>query len=91
MVVVAKKIVGGKLIKLSFTTKDDFLVTFKLYGDFFLHPENTLDLIEQRLVGVHTSEIASVIQRVLDVCEAEFIGVTPQDIQEVIETHEVDS
>lgn len=84
MVVAIRKISGGKLVKISFTTQNDVLTSFKLYGDFFLHPETTLDLIEAQLIGTHLHEISKLIQLILDEHDAEFIGVAPDDIQDMI-------
>ena len=87
MRLLVKKIPAGKLVKIAYeldsiTSK---ITHFKLYGDFFLYPEYLLLSIEKNLLGVDVSSISSVIEKVLDNDDGQFIGVLPNDIQLMIE------
>ncbi|MDO8624909.1 MAG: lipoate--protein ligase family protein, partial [Candidatus Diapherotrites archaeon] len=57
-------------------------------GDFFLHPEETLTEIEHALLGLPTKttplQFQSKIDQVLSRCDAQFIGLSSQDIAQTI-------
>ena len=48
---VTKKIIGGKLVRID-VAFDERIETVKITGDFFLHPEDTLEEIVGVLEGV---------------------------------------
>ncbi len=56
----------------------------KITGDFFLHPEETLDQIVNELTGVDVPIQKDLLMRItkniLDNNEAELIGITLEDI-----------
>lgn len=58
-------------------------------GDFFLHPEDVLPAIERSLVGksfdTSIEDIAEDITEVLYKKDANFVGVSPQNIAELID------
>ena len=45
-----RKIPGGKMVRVE-TTFDKKIESVKITGDFFLHPEETLDLIVKKITG----------------------------------------
>ncbi|MBI4020535.1 MAG: hypothetical protein HY367_04330 [Candidatus Aenigmarchaeota archaeon] len=56
-------------------------------GDFFVHPEECLALIEESLVGLDVNEIGNAAKMISGVMESnsiQLIGITPEIIQEVI-------
>jgi hypothetical protein len=81
------KVQGGKMLKIKLTDKARIIDSITILGDFFLHPESTIEDIEKRLRGcrIETSLIASEIQDVLDKNNAVLIGASPLDIALAIE------
>jgi lipoate-protein ligase A len=82
------KIPGGKLIsiKLEYSSTIDDI---QILGDFFLHPEESLQKIEKGLVGmpVRSGKVA-MEQRIKAIAEEngiEMMGITPQAICKAIE------
>jgi lipoate-protein ligase A len=78
-----RKIPGGKLIRVD-AQYAERLERVKITGDFFLHPEETLDRIEARLAGaalpLDRAGLALSIAACLQENQAELIGITPDDI-----------
>jgi lipoate---protein ligase len=80
---IAKKIPNGKMIRLKIEA-GDIITTIKITGDFFLHPEESIDAIEKNLldmpINASAEEFAKKIHQSLQTEHAAFIGVTPEDI-----------
>ena len=78
--VVTEKVTGGKLvrIKVEFT---DSIRTLQISGDFFLHPEETLEALEKALVGIPVSTplpaLEEHIATIVRMHKAEMLGITP--------------
>ena len=80
------KVPGGKLLRITLSREDGRISTIKITGDFFLHPESTLDEIEKNLVGVMLlhSELQEKIELVIAEMNATLIGATAADIARTI-------
>ncbi|HEY3343557.1 MAG TPA: hypothetical protein VGJ97_01440 [Anaerolineaceae bacterium] len=82
-----RKIPGGKLIRVdaSFLERVEGV---KITGDFFLHPEETLERIEACLVGaalpLDRAGLVGCIEACLRDDQAELIGVDPTDIVDTL-------
>jgi len=78
----------GKLLRLD-VTYEDYIESLKITGDFFLHPEETLDQIVSELTGVTVPIQKDVLLRktrfILDNNEAEMIGITIEDLINTLE------
>jgi lipoate-protein ligase A len=81
------KIPGGKMLKIKVNLEGKVIQSIAILGDFFLHPESTLDEIEERVVGctVSIELVTSEIQKVLDKNDAVLIGASALDIARAIE------
>ncbi len=80
------KVPGGKLIKVRIESKDDFIQAITLLGDFFLHPEDILEELEESLLGVQLTEdsIVEKLQTVLKNNKAILIGANATDFAQAI-------
>lgn len=78
----------GKMIRMDVTFGDQ-IMNLKITGDFFLHPEETLDLIVLELTGVSVPVqkelLTQKINQILNNQEADLIGVTAEDIINTLE------
>lgn len=78
----------GKLLRLD-VTYTDHIETLKITGDFFLHPEETLDQIISELTGVAVPIQKELLIRktryILESNESEMIGITVEDIINTLE------
>ena len=77
------KVPGGKLVVVDFTLDNDLITGFRLSGDFFLEPDDTLEHINAAVTGLPArstiEEIAAAIQQALP-AGAHLLGVTPESI-----------
>ena len=73
----------GKLLRLDVTYSEK-IESLKITGDFFLHPEETLDQISEELTGVavpiQKELLFRKIKYIMDSNEAEIISITLEDI-----------
>ena len=84
---ITKKIIGGKLVRIDITF-DERIKTAKLTGDFFLHPEDTLEDIVEVLIGasvpIQHEELRNKIEAVLEMKDAQLIGASAEDIVNIL-------
>ena len=80
------KIPGGKLVKAKVRIEADKITEIFILGDFFMHPEETLQKIEDVLRGTPADEdsIERVISKKLTESDAIIIGATAKDIARTI-------
>lgn len=82
-----RKIEGGKLVRV----KVDYgyiINQIEISGDFFLHPEESLEKIEDALLNIHPNdsldEISKRIENVVEKYNIKMIGITPKALAEVV-------
>ena len=80
------KIPGGKLIKIQLEMTGNKIETIHIFGDFFLHPEETIHRIEHALIGarIETDSLSELIELILVQSCAILIGASPRDIAHAI-------
>ena len=80
------KIPSGKLVKVKLKTSSGKITEIRVLGDFFLHPEETIQTIEDSLVGSLEDEtsIEKKVSQVLAESDATLIGATAADIAKTI-------
>ncbi|MEM2953751.1 MAG: lipoate protein ligase C-terminal domain-containing protein [Candidatus Bathyarchaeia archaeon] len=80
------KVEGGKLVKAQVAMDGDKIRKVKITGDFFLHPEEVLEELEEALVGslLDESSLAILIKGVASRKNATLLGVSPEDFAKCI-------
>lgn len=82
-----KKVDGGKLVKVQVECGLQ-IIRCRFFGDFFLHPEETIAFLEQAVQGQSVSfsplELENELAQVLATHHAELIGATPRDLVTVL-------
>ena len=75
------KVEGGKMIRinLSYTDKIEHI---KITGDFFLHPEENIEKLEDELIGANKKEIHEILRKFFK--NVESIGADIEDFYEAI-------
>lgn len=78
------KVKNGKLIKCVLEIKDGRIKSIKFTGDFFMHPEEKIEELEERLRGVEfdKEKLEKLIFEFFE--EVEIIGASRGDFVEVI-------
>jgi lipoate-protein ligase A len=82
----AYKVPGGKLIKVSLIEGNGRIQEIKITGDFFLHPEDSIEDLERALVGrlLQTTKLANIIEELMEEKKAIFLGASPEDFEKCI-------
>lgn len=79
---------GGKLVRLHIDYSDEIIERVRIYGDFFLHPEESIGDLEGALVGIPKNISPERIQEKLDeklkLRAAQLIGVETRTLAEMI-------
>ena len=80
-----EKVPNGKLVCFSVEAENGLVTEVKITGDFFLHPEETIEKIERSLedipLDMDEAEVASRIEASLE--EAQLIGATAEDLARI--------
>lgn len=81
------KVQGGKMLRIRLDLDANTIKSITILGDFFLHPESVIELIEEQLNGcrVDVEHITKEIQSVLEKNKAILIGASASDIANAIE------
>ncbi len=83
----AYKVPGGKLIKIRLNYGST-IENINILGDFFIHPESSIQKLEARLTGLQIDktedEFAAIIEEVRRSEGVEMIGVDPKSIAHAI-------
>ncbi|MDO9084559.1 MAG: lipoate protein ligase C-terminal domain-containing protein [Anaerolineaceae bacterium] len=78
----------GKLLRLD-VNYGDHIEQLKITGDFFLHPEDTLEKIVSELTGValpfNKNDLIIKVKFILADNEAELIGISAEDFVNLLE------
>ena len=77
---------GGKLIKVEVEAIDDRIESVQIKGDFFVYPEDTIELIEKALLRsmVEKNAIDEKIEKIIKENDSRFFGIKPETITEAI-------
>ena len=80
------KVPGGKLLKISLESDHDQIKSIQIMGDFFLHPEESITELEERLRGAKLSEgiLIEIIEKFLSKPDVVLLGATSNDIAKAI-------
>lgn len=78
------KIPGGKLVRAHISVEDGKIRRIIITGDFFLHPEDVLEQLEERLLGRKLREIDKTVKQFFRENRAVLVGVEAGDFTKVI-------
>lgn len=81
------KVKGGKMIKIQLALENKKIIKdLRITGDFFLHPEETIEDVEKALRGCSLSkeELVRIIKETLTSRRAVLLGASPEDLARCI-------
>ncbi|MCB9359434.1 hypothetical protein H6503_05875 [Candidatus Woesearchaeota archaeon] len=78
------KVEGGKLLRIELMHKNDHILTIKLCGDFFIHPEYAIEDIEKGLMGVPFDHVSQRLKDIIQTKNIQLIGFSPDDLQKAV-------
>lgn len=53
------KVLGGKMLRITLSLSENEIKRLSLHGDFFIHPENSVEMIEDFFKGKDISDLYS--------------------------------
>ena len=78
-----RKIPNGKLLKCRSTIENGRISGIKFFGDFFLHPEESIEEMEKELLGKERDEGRATILDLLNRPGVEMAGISPDDFADM--------
>ncbi len=78
------KVPEGKMIKISLTMTDDIIEDVRITGDFFAHPEDSIEQIEKNLKGSRYPDIPKKIYDLITSQKIQLVGMDKDDITHAI-------
>ncbi len=82
-----RKVKGGKFLCVSVRHESNLIASLKLTGDFFIHPEDSLEKIERSVVGMplnRPEDIAEAINAVVRSDNIKILGFSVNDLANLI-------
>jgi len=80
------KVPGGKLLRVHSTLEEGKITRILITGDFFLHPEESLEEMERQLTGIPATREAvyDALSRFFATVSPKLLGASPQSLVDVI-------
>ena len=78
------KVPGGKLLVAETEVNEGVLTTVKVMGDFFMHPEEAINDLEDALTGKKASKIDEIVEKFFGGKEITLFGVSAKDFVHVL-------
>lgn len=73
---------GSKLISLEIEWENSIIKRISIYGDFFLHPEESIFELEKNLTGREIKDVKQIIDDFFK--KVEYAGIDPDSLFEAI-------
>lgn len=82
----AYKVEGGKMIKVDLTHRHGKIEKIRIMGDFFLHPEELIEELEETLIGSYLEEerLGKSIKAFFQKKRATLLGAASEDFAKCI-------
>ncbi len=74
-----------KLLRLKFELDYNIINDIKICGDFFIHPEEKIVLIEEALIGIKINEVKKIVDDIILRENIQIIGFTSNDLQNALQ------
>lgn len=84
---IESKVEGGKLVRMELHLSDGKVTSIKITGDFFIHPEDSLQIIEKAFLSLDPKEKTDLLEiRLTDLVTSQgiqMLGVTPKALASI--------
>ena len=78
---------GGKLLKIAYRVEGSKVAEFRLRGDFFMHPESALELLEEKVLSLDLDKnFVQELSAFLSEQNVELFGFTVENLYEILTT-----
>lgn len=89
MLVITEKVPGGKLVRIKVSLDNNEIKNIQITGDFFMHPESGVEILEQQLQNTKITNIKKKIDETVAAHNIQIIGFTSDDIARMVQSTEV--
>jgi len=76
----------GKMLRLDFDIKDNKLVYIKISGDFFIHPEDAIDAIEELILNKDLNDIEGLLNDYVINNQIKIVGFSVSEFVSVLKS-----
>jgi lipoate-protein ligase A len=80
-----RKFSGGKMLKVTVRSENRIIKEIRVTGDFFVHPEEALEMMEEALKGVPITAIPQILERRMKEGGITVVGFKLDDLINMIE------
>lgn len=77
---ITHKVPGGKLLRISMDIEDGIIKSIKITGDFFLYPEESIEVLEKSLQGATLESVEEILNSKVEEIGIKMVGVSVKDI-----------
>lgn len=78
------KVPGGKMLRINLEYEEDVIKILKINGDFFLFPEEKIDLLESEIAGLVFGDLDKKIEEIVRKNNLTIFGFSPADLVKAI-------
>ena len=78
------KVPGGKLLRMHIKSEKNTILQIRIAGDFFMHPEESITLIESALIGTPLNQVGQVLKDFIKNNNIKIIGFDIKDIEKML-------
>ncbi|MBN2067121.1 MAG: hypothetical protein JW744_01495 [Candidatus Diapherotrites archaeon] len=78
------KVPNGKLVRVRAEFQGELVLALKITGDFFMHPEHGIELVEAAAKGKTLEELQGAIERAVEENSITLFGVSPEAIAHAV-------
>ena len=73
---------AGKLIRIRVKFKNDKIEEIRITGDFYIYPEDSIEILEEQLKGAKIENVDKMIKDILE--GAEYIGIDAESLGKAV-------
>ncbi len=78
------KVPNGKLLRLEADIEESTIISIKISGDFFVHPETAIIQIEELLAGKSIDDVNDTVNKFIEENNVQLIGFDASDLTEAL-------
>ncbi|MFB0560907.1 MAG: lipoate protein ligase C-terminal domain-containing protein [Candidatus Lokiarchaeia archaeon] len=78
------KVPDGKLVEAKVKISEGKIIEISITGDFYMHPEEELEELEEILLGISVEEVDDTVSKFFKKKHITLVGVKPEDFAKVI-------
>jgi hypothetical protein len=78
------KVLNGKLLRIDFDLENNTIKNIRITGDFFIHPEESIKVIENSLKNIRINEIEKKLNETISKNKIKIVGFNGKDLEKAL-------